>query len=97
MPFSCPGCGADVPGSPEAWARRCPACRALIRARVAEGAAADARAYDVEVAGRPETRRRVVVPWSAADDARLGNWLLWATVVTLGLVAVLYGAARWLP
>jgi hypothetical protein len=53
------------------------------------------RAYEVEVAGRPETRRRVEAPWSAEDGARLRVWLLWSSVITLGLVAVLYALARW--
>jgi hypothetical protein len=46
------------------------------------------------VAGRPRTRRRVELPWTEADEARLGRWLAWATLATLGLVAALYGAAR---
>jgi hypothetical protein len=51
--------------------------------------------YEVELAGRPETRRRVVVPWNEGDERRLARWLLWATLLTLGLVGLLYAAARW--
>lgn len=96
VPFACPGCGAEIPGAPEGWARRCPACRAVIRARAVDDAGPDLRAYEVEVAGRPETRRRVDVPWSAEDGARLRVWLRWSSVITLGLVGVLYALARWL-
>jgi hypothetical protein len=84
-----------VPRGPEGWAQRCPACRAVLRSRALDDGTADVRAYEVEVAGRPETRRRVEVPWSAEDGARLRLWLLWSSVVTLGLVAVLYALARW--
>jgi len=55
----------------------------------------DRRASDVEVAGRPETRRVVEVPWSPADDSRLRRVLAWSTAITLGLVVVLYVLARW--
>jgi hypothetical protein len=84
-----------VPARPESWALRCPSCRGVIRARPAEvGAAADGtRAYDVEIAGRPETRRRVEVPWTAEEAKRLRRWLFWSTVITLALVGVLLAAA----
>jgi hypothetical protein len=49
----------------------------------------------VEVTGRPETRRRIVVPWTADESRRLRAWLAWSTVLTLGLVVVLYALARW--
>jgi hypothetical protein len=63
---------------------------------VETGPAADgARAYEIEVAGRPETRRRVEVPWTAAEAERLRRWLFWSTVITLALVGVLFAAARW--
>ena len=39
------------------------------------------------------SRRRIEVPWSAEEDTRLRRWLLWSTVVTLGLVGVLLAAA----
>lgn len=73
---------------------RCPACGALVRGRARDGEG-DLRAYDVEVAGRPETRRVVEVPWSPADQGRLRVWLAWSTAVTLGLIGVLYALARW--
>jgi hypothetical protein len=47
------------------------------------------------VAGRPETRRVVEVPWSPTDQSRLRAWLVWSTAVTLGLIGVLYALARW--
>ena len=62
------------------------------RARDASG---DSRAYEVEVAGRPETRRVVEVPWSPADQTRLSRLLVWSTAITLGLIGVLYALARW--
>ena len=95
MPFPCPGCGADVPRSPEAWALRCPSCRRVIRARVLEAPGGDRRAYEVEVAGHPETRRRLDLPWTPEDARRLRRWLVWSTLLTLSLVAVLLAMARW--
>ena len=53
------------------------------------------RAYEVEVAGEPGTRTRVAVPWTADESRRLRRWLAWSTALTLGLVLVLYAAARW--
>jgi hypothetical protein len=96
MAFACPGCGADVPRSPERWAMRCPSCRRVIRARPADAASADRRAYLVEITGQPETRRRIEVPWSEGESERLRRWLLWSTVLTLALVGVLLAAARWM-
>jgi len=97
MPFSCPGCGAPVGASLETWALRCPSCRHAIRARPADAPPPPARslAYEVEIAGRPETRRRVEVPWTEQHATRLQRWLLWSTVLTLALVGVLFAAARW--
>ena len=92
--FPCPGCGAAVSRSPEGWALRCPSCRRAIRARALDAAGAG-RAYEMEIAGRPETRRRLEVPWTPEEDARLRRWLLWSTVLTLALVAALLAAARW--
>ena len=80
--------------SPEAWALRCPWCRAVIRARALDSTAADRRAYEVEVAGRPQTRTRIEVPWTEEEGARLRRWLLWSTVLTLSLVGLLFLAAR---
>ncbi|HUG54269.1 MAG TPA: hypothetical protein VMR21_11740 [Vicinamibacteria bacterium] len=95
MPFPCPACRATVPHGPEAWALRCPSCGAVIRSRPLDDAGGGAAAFEVEVAGRPETRTRVEVPWTADQAARLRRWLLWSTLLTLGLVLVLFAAARW--
>ena len=94
MPFDCPGCGAAIDASPDRLGLRCPACGGVIRARAVEtsGGAAE---FDVEVTGRPETRRRIAVSWTAGESRRLRAWLAWATVLTLGLVVVLYALARW--
>jgi hypothetical protein len=35
------------------------------------------------------------MPVPEDDSRRLRRWLTWATVLTLGLVLVLYAAARW--
>ena len=93
MPFPCPGCQSAVPRSPEGWLLRCPTCGARIRSRQAIGSQT-ARAYDVEVAGRPETRRRIEIPWSEQQQQRLEAWLLWSSVITLGLIVVLFLLAR---
>ena len=95
MPFACPGCNAAVVRSPEAWALRCPACGGVIRARALDAVSGDVRAYEVEITGRPETRRRIEVPWTDQETARLRQWLVWSTVLTLALVAILFAAARW--
>lgn len=94
MTFPCPGCAAPLPGTPRLLTR-CPACGALVRGRARDGGSTDRRAYDVEIAGRPETRRTVEVPWGPADQGRLRVWLAWSTLVTLGLIGVLYALARW--
>jgi hypothetical protein len=67
----------------------------VIRARATDAVSGDVRAYDVEITGRPETRRRIEVPWTDQETARLRQWLVWSTVLTLALVAVLFAAARW--
>jgi DNA-directed RNA polymerase subunit RPC12/RpoP len=95
VPFACPGCGAAVLQSPERWALRCPSCRRVIRARPADASGEGTRAYDVEITGQPETRRRIELPWTSEEAARLRRWLLWSTVLTLALVAILFAAARW--
>jgi DNA-directed RNA polymerase subunit RPC12/RpoP len=93
MSFACPACGAPVAGSPESWMLRCPACGRRLRSRRID----DGRpvpAYEVEVVGEPETARRV--EWlGEPSPSRLRRWLAWATVATLGLVALLYALARW--
>ena len=93
MAFPCPACGAPVGRSPEGWALRCPACRALLRSRRVDDGGSD-RVYEVQAAGRPDTRRRVHVPWTPHEQRRLDRWLLWASVLTLALVGVLFALAR---
>jgi hypothetical protein len=93
MAFPCPGCSSPVEGSPELPLLRCGACGAILRSRSSEGRGS-ARAYEVEVAGRPQTRRRVEVGWSEADARRLRSWLVISSAVTLGLVLALYLLAR---
>lgn len=61
----------------------------------ARDASSGHRTFEVEVTGRPETRRVVEVPWSPADQTRLRTWLVWSTAITLGLIGVLYALARW--
>ena len=95
MPFPCPGCSAPIDRSPEAWVLRCPSCRRVIRARALDAVSGDVRVYEVEITGRPETRRRIEVPWTDQEAARLRRWLAWSTVLTLALVVVLFAAARW--
>lgn len=94
MPFPCPACGETVPASPDRWALRCPACRKVLRTRAVETGGTE-RLYDVEVAGHPGTRRRITMPWTDEESRRLRAWLAWSTVLTLGLVVVLYALARW--
>jgi hypothetical protein len=96
MPFPCPACAAPVPRHPPRWALRCKACGAILRARPVDGDGPHP-AYQVEVAGRPETRRRVEVPWDEAQGRRLAAWLFWSSLITLGLVLVLYALARFVP
>ena len=86
--FPCPGCDQAVDASPERRWLRCRACGALLRARVAPSETGPA--WDVEVRGAPETRRRVEVHWSPGEQRRLGRWLGWASAITLSLVVVLY-------
>lgn len=50
--------------------------------------------YEVEAAGRPETRRRVEAPWDEGERRRLRAWLLWSSAVTVSLVLMLYVLAR---
>ena len=89
MPFACPGCLATIEVSPDAWLTRCPACGGRIRTRPVE-AGTGTRTYEVELLGRPETRRTVEVPWTAADHRRLTRWLVWSSLITLGLAGVLF-------
>ena len=94
MAFPCPACGGAVDRSPEGWAVRCPSCGRRLRCRAVEGGG-PVLSYEVEVAGRPETRRRVEVAWDQTQHGRLSAWLGWSTAVALGLVALLYALARW--
>jgi hypothetical protein len=48
----------------------------------------------VHVVGRPEVRRRVEIPWNAAQRRRLVGWLVGASIVTLALVLILFVLAR---
>jgi hypothetical protein len=67
----------------------------MIRSRALE-ASGDTLAYEVELAGRPGTRKRIEIPWNASLRRHLRAWLAWSSAITLGLVAVLYALARWL-
>ena len=93
MPFPCPGCDAAIAARPERFALRCPACGAVVRSRPLE-TGGEAPAYEVYVAGRRDTLRRVEVPWDEPQRRRLATWLLWSSAVTLGLVLVLFALAR---
>ena len=72
---------------------RCPTCRAVLRSRAVDTSGA-APAFDVEVTGRPETRRRVELAWDPAQRRRLSTWLMVASVVTVALVLALFVLAR---
>ena len=87
MTFACPGCGCPVSQRPTRWALRCPACRALLRSEPVD-TSGESPAYEVAVAGRPETRRRVEVSWDESER------LLWSSAITLALVLVLFFLAR---
>lgn len=50
--------------------------------------------FEVYVAGREETARRVEVPWDEVQRRRLARWLLWSTLLTLGLLPLLYALSR---
>ena len=93
MTLACPACGAAVPGSPESWMLRCPACGRRLRSRRID----DGRpvpAYQVEVVGEPQTALQV--EWAEEPPpSRLRRWLIWSTAATLSLVAILYALARW--
>jgi len=93
MAIACPACAAPVPGTPEAWTLRCPACGRRLRSRrVDEGAAVPL--YEIAVVGEPGAVRRV--EWrEEPSPRRLRAWLTWSTAATLGLIVVLYALARW--
>ena len=92
VPFPCPACGAAVTRNPESWLLRCDACGARLRSRALE-VDAPTRVYQIEAAGRPETRQRVEIAWGDTDARRLRRWLIWSTAITLGLVVVLLALA----
>jgi hypothetical protein len=91
--FPCPGCGAPIDARPDRRLRRCGSCGARLRSRPLETSGADP-VFEVRVAGRPETGRRVQVIWNEAERRRLSRWLLTASVVTIALVLVLFLLAR---
>jgi uncharacterized protein (DUF983 family) len=74
-------------------ARRCGSCGARLRSRPLETSDADPL-FEVRVAGRPQTARRVRIIWDEAERRRLSTWLLTASVVTIALVLVLLVLAR---
>lgn len=78
---------------PTRWALRCPACGALLRCEPVD-TGGENPAYDVAVAGRPETSRRVEVSWDDSERARLRACLAWSSAITLSLVLVLLVLAR---
>jgi hypothetical protein len=91
--FACPACDAGIAARPERPALRCPSCGALLRSRPVD-TNGPAPVFEVEVVGRKGIRRRVELPWDEGQRRRLAAWLLWSSVVTLGLVLVLYVLAR---
>jgi hypothetical protein len=93
VPFPCPGCDVPLDARPGGLWLRCPACGAMVRSRAVD-TSGPAPVFEVYVAGRKETQRRVEVPWDEEQRRRLSRWLLWSSVVTLGLVLVLYALAR---
>ena len=93
MPFPCPGCEAPIDARPDRLWLRCHACGAVVRSRAVE-TSGTAPVFEVYVAGRKETLRRVEVPWDGAQQRRLSLWLLWSSVLTLGLALALYALAR---
>jgi hypothetical protein len=78
-----------VTASPDRFAFRCTACGAVLRSRPVDTSGVQP-AFDVEVAGRPGTRRRVEVPWDEKQRRRLSLWLTVSTALTLALVAALF-------
>lgn len=93
MAFPCPGCEAPIAARPDRFALRCPACGALIRSRPVD-ASGPAPVYELYLSGRKETLRRVEVPWDEPQRRRLAAWLAVASVLTVGLVLLLYALAR---
>jgi hypothetical protein len=75
------------------WLFRCPRCGRWLRGRPAETSGPNP-AFEVEVAGSPQTRRRVEAAWDAPARRRLAAWLLIASTATLALVLVLFLVVR---
>ena len=59
------------------------------------GQAASVRDFANRWLTQQEITEALAVPWTADESRRLRAWLAWSTVLTLGLVAVLYALARW--
>ncbi len=83
-----------VEASPESWFFRCRSCGKLIRSR-ASSSSETARVYEIEIVGRPQTRRRIELPWTQTQQARLERRLLGFSLVTVSLVILLFLIARW--
>lgn len=93
MAFPCPGCGAPIDEAPDRLFLRCPACSARLRGRATDTGGLHPT-FEVEVVGRPETRRPVLLPWDASQRRRLSRWLVVSTAATVALVVVLFLLAR---
>ena len=93
MAFPCPGCGSTIDALPDRSRLRCPSCGARLRSRPLDASGPDP-AFEVEVAGRAQTRRRVELPWNEAQHRRLRAWLFGAAALTVALVAALFLLAR---
>jgi len=91
--FPCPGCGAPIDEGPDRLFLRCPSCSARLRCRAIDAGGLHPT-FEVEVAGRPETRRPVPLPWDESQRRRLSRWLVASTAATVGLVLVLFLLAR---
>jgi len=87
--FPCPGCDARIDGRPDRLLLKCDACGARLRSRAVETSGPNPL-FEVQVTGRPETLRRVEIPWDGAERHRLSTWLLVASIVTVALVGVLF-------
>jgi DNA-directed RNA polymerase subunit RPC12/RpoP len=93
VPFTCPGCSAEIDERPDRPFLRCPACSARLRCRPTDAGGANPT-FELEVAGRPETRRRVELRWDEAERRRLSRWLVVSSTITVALVVLLFLLAR---
>jgi hypothetical protein len=91
--FACPGCGAPIEGRPDRLLQQCGSCGARLSSRPVETSGPEP-IFEVRVAGRPETGRRIRVPWDETARRRLAVWLFAASAVTVALVLVLFVLAR---